>query len=62
MTVPAHVERVNKVLEEAVGMDLSSWERHTFLPSLRKFWELSDKQEKLLSEIEHRVFEGEDEL
>lgn len=60
MTVAAHVARVDRVLADAVGRDLSSWERNEFLPSLRKFWTLSAKQEKLLAEIEKRVYEGED--
>jgi hypothetical protein len=60
VTTPAHHERVDRVLKEAVGRDLSSWERHTFLPSLKSFWYLSDKQEKLLQEIEIRVFGDDD--
>lgn len=60
MTVAAHIARVERVLADAVGRDLSSWERNEFLPSLRKFWTLSATQEKLLAEIEKRVYEGED--
>jgi hypothetical protein len=60
VTVAAHVARVERVLAEAVGRDLSSWERNDFLPSLRKFWSLSPKQEALLAAIEHRVYETTD--
>lgn len=52
--------RVDKLLTEAVGRDLSSWERNEFLPSLRKFWSLSAKQEALLAGIERRVYETTD--
>lgn len=60
MPVPAHIARIDKVLADAVGRDLSSWERNEFLPSLRKFWTLSAKQEKILAEIERRVYETTD--
>jgi len=50
-------ERVDAVLAAAVGRDLSSWERHQFLPSIRERIALSPKQEKVLGEIEHRVFD-----
>lgn len=60
MTVPAHIARIDKLLADAVGRDLSSWERNTFLPSLRKFWTLSVKQEKILADLERRVYESED--
>jgi len=48
--------RVARILEEAVGSDLSSWEKHVFLPSVKGFFVLSDKQEKILSDIEKRLF------
>lgn len=48
-------ERVELVLAEAVGRDLSSWERFEFLPSVAERVTLSEKQEKILSEIERRV-------
>lgn len=58
MTTPA--KRVQAILDEAVGSDLSSWEKHTFLPSIKDRIVLSDKQDKCLHGIENRIF-GEDE-
>lgn len=52
-------ERVDRIMAEAVGRDLSSWERHQFLPSVRQRWVLSDKQERILAEIEGRLFKEE---
>lgn len=52
-------QRVDRILAEAVGSDLSSWEKHTFLPSIRQWTTLTDKQEKILRGIERRVL-GED--
>lgn len=52
-------QRVARIEAEVVGRDLSSWERHEFLPSIKQRAELSDKQERVLSLIESRVF-GED--
>lgn len=49
-------QRVERVLAEAVGRDLSSWERFEFLPSIRQRATLTEKQEKVLVEIEARVF------
>lgn len=50
--------RVDAVLAAAVGRDLSSWERFQFLPSIRiQLIALSPKQEKILGEIEQRVFD-----
>lgn len=60
MTVPDHNARIDKLLADAVGRDLSSWERNEFLPSLRNFWTLSIKQEKILADLERRVYDGED--
>ncbi len=51
-------QRVDRILAEAVGRDLSSWEKFEFLPSIRQRWTLTDKQEKVLSGIERRLFEG----
>ena len=57
MSGPA-AARVDVVLEAAVGRDLSSWERFQFLPSIRnQLIALSPKQEKILGEIEQRVFD-----
>ncbi len=60
MTEPAHIARVDLVLADAVGRDLSSWERHEFLPSLRNFVALSAKQEEMLAKIEYRVYDTQD--
>lgn len=54
-------QRVARIEAEAVGRDLSSWERHEFLPSVKQRATLSDKQEKVLSLIERRVFGEDDE-
>lgn len=50
-------ERVKRILDEAVGRDLSSWERHEFLPSIERRMFLTEKQENVLSQIEKRLFE-----
>jgi len=52
-------QRVARIEAEAVGRDLSSWERFEYLPSIKQRATLSDKQEKVLAQIEHRLFEGE---
>lgn len=49
-------ERVKRITGEAVGRDLSSWERFEFLPSIKQRTELTDKQEKILAQIEVRLF------
>lgn len=54
MSTPA--ERVKAIMDEAVGSDLNSWEKYEFLPSIKRFFTLSDKQEKTLSSIENRIF------
>lgn len=53
-------ERVTRIEAEAVGRDLSSWEKHEFLPSVKQRTALSEKQEKVLVGIERRLF-GDDE-
>lgn len=53
-------QRIDRILAEVVGRDLSSWEKHEFLPSIRQRATLTEKQEKVLSRIERRVFEEED--
>lgn len=53
-------QRVERIMAEAVGRDLSSWERHEFLPSIERRTSLSDKQEKVLAQIEERLFEEEE--
>lgn len=54
-------QRVDRILAEAVGSDLTSWEKHQFLPSVRQRTSLSEKQEKALASIERKVFGGDDE-
>ena len=49
-------QRVSRIEEEAVGRDLSSWERHEFLPSVKQRKTLTEKQEACLSKIENRLF------
>jgi hypothetical protein len=53
-------QRVDRIFEEAVGSDLSSWEKHEFLPSIRQRTTLTEKQEKVLDGIESKVFGSED--
>lgn len=54
------IQRINKILEECVGSDLTSWERFEFFPSIKSRTALTEKQEKALAGIEARVF-GDDE-
>lgn len=55
---PLHrtAKRVDRILEEAVGRDLSSWERYEFLPNVRGILALSEKQETVLRRIERKLF------
>lgn len=55
MATPA--QRVDRILAEAVGSDLSSWEKFEFLPSVRQRQMLTEKQDKTLQQIEQRIFE-----
>lgn len=48
-------ERVKRILDEAVGRDLSSKERHDFLPSVAQRRTLTERQETWLREIEQRL-------
>ncbi len=50
-------ERVDRILAAAriVGSDLTSWEKFEFLPNLRFRSSLTEKQEKILREIELRI-------
>ena len=50
-------KRVDRILAEAVGSDLTSWEKFEFLPNLRFRSTLMEKQEKILHEIELRILE-----
>ena len=54
-------QRVDRILAEAVGSDLNSWERFEFMPSVRQRSTLSEKQEKTLAQIEVKVFGSDDE-
>lgn len=58
MNTPA--KRVQAILDEAVGSDLSSWEKFEFLPSIKECESLSEKQEKCLRGIEKRIFDEDD--
>lgn len=53
-------DRVKRILDEAVGRDLSSWERYQFLVSVRQQQSVSKKQEEILSGIERRLFKDKD--
>lgn len=53
-------QRVDHILAEAVGSDLTSWAKHQFFPSVRQRATLSDKQEKVLAAIEAKVFGSDD--
>lgn len=53
-------QRVDRILAETVGSDLSSWEKNDFMPSIRQRATLSDKQEKTLAAIEAKVFGSDD--
>ncbi len=53
-------QRVAKILAEAVGSDLSSWEKFEFLPSIKQRATLTEKQETVLAGIERRVLGGDD--
>lgn len=54
-------QRVTRIEAEAVGRDLSSWEKHEFLPSVKQRTTLTEKQEKVLAQIEARLFGEDDE-
>jgi len=56
--MPEHVARIDRIFAEAVGRDLSSWERFTFLPSIRKQMRLTTKQANVLADIERRLNNG----
>lgn len=48
-------ERVKRILDEAVGRDLSSKERHQFLPNVSRQDTLTEAQEAWLRSIEMRL-------
>lgn len=52
--------RVRRILEECVGSDLSSFEKHEFLPSIANRFTLTGPQDACLAKIEARVFGGDD--
>ena len=51
--------RVKAIFEEAMGCDLSSWEKFEFLPNIKERSMLTEKQEAILSKIEKRLGIGE---
>ena len=49
-------DRVDLILKESQTVSqLSSWERHTFLPSIARYSILSQKQQAILDKIELRI-------
>jgi len=54
-------QRVERILAETIGSDLSSWEKFEFLPSIKQRTSLTPKQESCLRGIEQRVFGEDDE-
>jgi Fe-S cluster biosynthesis and repair protein YggX len=58
MSTPA--ERVQRIFDEAVGSDLNSWEKHQFLPSVKNRKFMTVDQEKIMRQIERKVFEEDD--
>lgn len=56
-------DRVQRVLDEIEGVastyGVTSWEKNEFLPSIRTASVLTEKRERVLREIEEKVF-GED--
>jgi hypothetical protein len=57
---PSPADRVLRILANTVGSDLSSWEKHEFLPSIKQRRDLTEKQEEVLRKIELRIFSGDD--
>lgn len=53
-------QRVERILAEAVGRDLTSYERFEFLPNIKQCATLTEKREKVLADIEARVFGSDD--
>ncbi len=49
-------QRVERIQLEAVGRDLTSWEKFQFLPSIRQHLFLTQRQENVLLGIEDRLF------
>jgi hypothetical protein len=49
-------ERVDRIIAEAVGSDLSSWEKFNFLPDMKLLIVLTPKQDEVLYRIERRIF------
>lgn len=52
--------RVRRIVNECVGSDLSSWEKHKFLPSISNRFVVTTDQEKVLADIERRLFGADD--
>lgn len=53
-------ERVRRIQAEAVGRDMSSWEKFEFLPSIKQRMFLTERQERVLAGIEARLFTASD--
>ena len=54
-------QRVDRIMTEAVGSDLSSWERFDFIPSVKQSDTLTPRQDGVLRSIENKVFGDDDE-
>ena len=52
--------RIRRIVDESVGSDLSSWEKHDFLPGIANRFALTLNQERVLAGIERRVFGDDD--
>lgn len=52
--------RVRRIVDDCVGADLSSWEKHEFLPSLINRFVLTPNQEAVMAGIERRLFGDDD--
>lgn len=51
-------QRVQRILDEAVGSDLTSFEKFEFLPSIKGYSVLSVKQNSILCQIERKVLDN----
>ena len=52
--------RVRRILDECVGSDLSSFEKHELLPSFANRFVRTERQEACLAKIEARVLGSDD--
>jgi hypothetical protein len=51
-------ERVQRIFDNAVGSDLSSWEKFEFLPSIKNMMQLTVKQNTILCQVERKVLDN----